>query len=460
MYLSEARITDIAQLRDRIWGEVVTPSDSGWDDARQVFNLATSQQPAAIVMAESAEDVQAAVRFARKHGMRVAPQTTGHNAGPLAPNLSDTLIVKTTRMKGVAIDIEARIARVQAGTVWGEVTSKLEGTGLAALHGSSPTVGVVGYSLTGGVGFQARKHGMQVNQITAIELVNEFGEVVRASAQDNPELFWALRGGGGNFGVVTALEFRLIETPQVHAGMMFWPWERAREVYAAWLELLPNLPEEFTTTCRLMQLPPFPELPEFLRGRQLVIFNGAYLGGRDQAEKLLAPLRALEPEMDTFADVDPSALARLHMDPEDPVPYAADHAMISEVIDAATLDEFLAVAGPGSDSPMLVAELRHTGGALADCAPGRGARSSLDGEMLFFTCGALMPGVDPAVIESHAAKIRAVFAPHAAASDYLNFTEKPGTIADFFDPRTTERLRVVKSEYDQAGIFQANFELE
>lgn len=459
MYLSEARITDIAQLRDRIWGEVVTPYDSSWDEARQVFNLAADQQPAAIVYAESAEDVQAAVRFARKHGMRVAPQTTGHNAGPLIPNLSDTLLVKTTRMKGVAIDTQAKTARVQAGTVWGEVTSKLEGTGLAALHGSSPTVGVVGYSLTGGVGFQARKHGMQVNHITAIELVNEFGETVRATADEHPDLFWALRGGGGNFGVVTALEFGLVETPQLHAGMMIWPWEHAKEVYETWLAMLPQLPEEFTTTCRLIQMPPFEEIPDFLRGRQLVVFNGAYLGGREAAEKLIAPLRALNPEMDTFADVDPSALAQLHMDPEDPVPYAADHAMVDEVIDAEKLDEFLAVAGPGSGSPLLIAELRHTGGALTRCAPNQGARKSLDGQMLFFACGALAPGLDPQIVRGHAAKVREVFDSVKADRNYLNFSEEAGQMDDFFDPHTLERMRSVKAEYDAANLFQANFEL-
>lgn len=459
MYLSEARITDIAQLRDRIWGEVVTPFDSNWDEARQVFNLASDQQPAAIIYAESAEDVQAAVRFARKHGMRVAPQTTGHNAGPLIPNLKDTLLIKTTRMKGVAIDTEAKVARVQAGTVWGEVTSKLEGTGLAALHGSSPTVGVVGYSLTGGVGFQARKHGMQVNQIVAVELINEFGETIRASEDVHPDLFWALRGGGGNFGVVTALEFRLVETPQLHAGMMIWPWEHAKEVYETWLAMLPQLPEEFTTTCRLIQMPPFEEIPEFLRGRQLVVFNGAYLGSGDAAAKLLAPLRELAPEMDTFADVDPSALGQLHMDPEDPVPYAADHLMVGEVIGSETLDEFLAVAGPGSGSPLLVAELRHTGGALTRCAPDQGARKSLQGEMLLFLCGALAPELEPGLVRGHAAKVRQVFEPVKADQNYLNFSEEAGRMADFFDPHTYARLVGVKAEYDQSNMFQGNFEL-
>lgn len=459
MYLSEARIADIALLRDRIWGEVITPTDGNWDEARQVFNIALDNQPAAIVYAESAEDVQAAVRFARKHDMRVAPQTTGHNAGPLQPNLANTLIVKTTRMKGVAIDADARIARVQAGTLWGEVTPKLEGTGLSVLHGSSPTVGVVGYSLTGGVGFQARKNGMQVNQITAIEVVNEFGEVIRATEDVHPDLFWALRGGGGNFGVVTALEFNLLPTPQFHAGMMLWDWERAEEVYTTWIEMLADLPEELTTTCRLMQFPPFEEIPEVVRGRQLVVFNGVYLGDRESAEKLLAPLRALGPEVDTFADVDPSEISRLHMDPEDPIPYEADHMLIGEVLDAETVKQFVAAAGAGSGSPMIVAELRHTGGALTRCPTGHGARGTLPGQMLYFTAGALVPDLPPEAIHGQIARVREILEPHRAEQDYLNFTERDGRLADFFDPHTYAKLAKVKAEYDQAGIFQANFEL-
>lgn len=459
MYLSEAHLVDIAQLRERIWGEVITPNDPGWDDARQAFNLALDAQPVAVVMAESAEDVQAAVRFARKHKMRVAPQTTGHNAGPLVPNLSETLVIRTTRMKGVAIDLEARIARVQAGTLWGEVTEKLRGSGLAALHGSAPTVGVVGYSLTGGVGFQARKHGMQVNLITAVELVNDMGETVRIDRESNPDLFWALRGGGGNFGVVTAIEFELVPTPQLHAGMMLWPWEEAERVFETWLEMLPTLPEEFTTTCRLLQMPPIEELPPFLRGRKLVVFDGALLGDREDGERLLAPLRQLQPEMDTFADVDPAELARLHMDPEEPAPYISDHAMIDELPAPETAAKIVAAAGEGSDSPLLAMELRHLGGALTRCAEGHGARSSLQGELLFFSVTPLMPGVDPAAVRAKNAELRELFGESLAEREYLNFSERPGVLGDFFDPRTMTRIAAVKHEHDKTGMFQANFDV-
>jgi hypothetical protein len=205
-------------------------------------------------------------------------------------------------------------------------------------------------------------------------------------------------------------------------------------------------------------MPPMEEIPEFLRGRQLVVFNGAYLGDREDAAKLLAPLRELKPEIDTFDDVDPSALAFLHLDPEDPMPYAADH-MLLDMVDVKTVRELVAAAGAGSGSPMAVVELRHTGGALSRSKPGSGARTTLPGEMLYFTVGALMPGLPPEALDAQAARVRSILEPHKADSNYLNFSEEAGKLADFFDPHTLKRLNDVKAEYDQANVFQANFEL-
>lgn len=456
MFLANKKISDISNLRHLIWGEVVTPYDDGWDDARGAFNLTVDQQPAAIVYAESAGDVQATVRFARRNGLQIAPQTTGHNAGPLTPALADTILLKTTRMKGVEIDAPNRVARVQAGTVWSEVTTKLEGTGLAALHGSSGTVGVVGYSLTGGLGWQARKHGLQTNHVTAIELVNEFGELIRASKDVHPDLFWALRGAGGNFGVVTAIEFELIHTPQVNAGMLIWDWTRAAEVLDVWRDMLPDLPEEFTSTYRIMQLPPFEEIPEPIRGRQLVVVNGAVLGDRDLADKLIAPLRALDPELDTFDEVDASALSYLHMDPQEPLPYTTDHMLLDEITDE-TAAALIAAAGPGSSSPLAVVELRHLGGALTRVKPGHGARATLEAAYAYFGIGALPPDLPVEVVESQLTRVREVLEAGRAGRDYLNFSERPGELSGFFDDRTYDRIKAIKAEYDQSDLFKGNF---
>src|SRR5687767_10118689 len=203
--MNDAQTPDVSALRARMTGHAVTPADPEWDVARQAWNLAVDQRPAIVALPESADDVVAVVRYARAHGLRIAAQGTGHNAGPLGP-LDGTVLVKTSRMRGVTVDPDARTVRVDAGVLWQEATNAAAEHGLAALAGSSPDVGVVGYSLGGGISWLARKHGIGANQVTAIELVTADGRFVRADAENEPDLFWALRGGGGAFGVVTAIE--------------------------------------------------------------------------------------------------------------------------------------------------------------------------------------------------------------------------------------------------------------
>ena len=185
---------------------MVLPADDGWDGARQAWNLLADQRPEAVVLAEGADDVAATVRFARDNGLRVAVQATGHAALGIA-SFEDTILLKTSRMNGVEVDPDARRARVDAGAIWGDVAAAAAGHGLAGLSGSARDVGVVGYTLGGGHGWLARKHGIASNNVRAVDLVTADGEHVRADQDQNPDLFWALRGGGGSFGVVTSLEF-------------------------------------------------------------------------------------------------------------------------------------------------------------------------------------------------------------------------------------------------------------
>ena len=311
-------------LRDLCGGAIALPGDDGYDAARQAFNLAVDQRPAAVAYPADAHEVAAIVRAAREHGLRVAPQATGHNAGPLG-SLDRSILVKTSGIGGVEIDAVNRIARVGAGVLWEEVVDAAAPYGLIALHGSSPNVSVTGYSLGGGMGWLARSHGLQANSVTAIELVTADGELVRTDAQHDPELFWALRGGGGNFGIVTALEFRLYPLSEVYAGMMLWDWTEAERVLTAWAQWAVDAPDHVTTSFRIMQLPPLEELPELLRGRSVVIIDGAVQG--DPA--VLDPLRALGPELDLFGMVPAPALVRIHQDPEDPMPSVGDTALIA-----------------------------------------------------------------------------------------------------------------------------------
>ena len=260
MLITDPPGIDPSSLRDRMSGRVSAPGDLDWDEARQAWNVAVDQRPAAVAIPHSVDDVIAIVDFANERGLRVTAQGTGHNAGAF-DTLADTILVKTQEMRGVEIDAEARVARVAAGTLWIEVTEPASALGLAPLAGSSPDVGVVGYSLGGGASWLARKYGLSSNSVVAIELVTADGELVRADAEHHADLFWALRGGGGNYGVVTHMEIRLYPLTEVYAGMMFWPWERSAEVLKAWAAWTRTAPDEVTTSARLMQIPPLPGHP-------------------------------------------------------------------------------------------------------------------------------------------------------------------------------------------------------
>jgi FAD/FMN-containing dehydrogenase len=432
---------------------VLTAADDGFDLARQAFNLAVDQRPAAVAIPEDEDDVIAAVHFARESGLRIAPQSTGHNAAPLG-SLEGALLLRTSGMKGVEIDAGARSARVRAGARWEDVTPAASDLGLATLHGSSPDVGIVGYSLGGGMGWYARTLGLQANAVTAIELVTADGSLVRADRDSEPELFWALRGGGGSFGVVTALEFDLHPIEQVYAGVLFFPWERAAEVLHAWHEWTADAPDEVTSVGRILQFPPFPEIPKPMRGRSFAVVEAVFLGTEAEGAELMRPLRDLAPEMDTFAMVAPVGLSELHMDPPEPVPYVTAHALLGD-LPAGAIDDLVAVAGAGSGSPLVSVELRHTGGALARSSTDHGALDTLPGSFAMFAVGmAGDPAIDAAA-EAQLALVSGSLAPYDAGR-YLNFTEEAVPAGELFPAETVERLRAVKAAVDPDGLFRAN----
>src|ERR687891_2325038 len=238
-------ITTNTPLADAFTGAIVRPGDPDWDDARSAFNLLLDQHPAAVAFPSDAQDVAAAVAYARAAGLRVAPQATAHNQGPLG-DMPNTLLLNVSGLQEVHVDPAAQRVRVGAGVKWDRVAPRLSAHGLAGLHGPSPDGGIPGYSLRGGMGWLARKYGLQTNSVTAMELVTADGRAVRVDAGNEPELFWALRGGNGNFGLVTAIEFAVYPVENLYAGVMFFPFERAGEVLHAWSEFLPTLPDELT----------------------------------------------------------------------------------------------------------------------------------------------------------------------------------------------------------------------
>jgi FAD/FMN-containing dehydrogenase len=449
--ITEFSVAD--RLRQRVRGAVVARDDADWDAARLAYNVVLDQQPAAVVRPVDEDDVIEVVRFAREHGLQVAPQRTGHNAASLG-SLEDAILLRTDAMIGVEIDVEARRARVQAGAKWEHVVPRASELGLAALHGSTPDVSVVGYSLGGGLGWYARKLGLAANSVTAIELVTPDGRLLRTDAEHEPELFWALRGGGGNFGVVTAMEFMLFPLSEVYAGVLFFPWERSAEVLHAWHAWTASVPDEMTSVGRILQFPPLPEVPEPLRGNAFVLVEGIYLGPEEDGAALMEPLRALGPVMDTFAMVPPVGIAELHMDPPDPLPYVGGHQLLGALPEQA-IDDLVAVAGPGSGSIIASVELRHIGGELARDRPHHGALSTLSGAFAMYAVGMAMDAGMAAAVEGQIDRVKEALAPYDVGR-YTNFTEVRTSPRDFFPARTVERLRAVKAAFDPDGVIRAN----
>ena len=435
--------------------ELVKPGDQEWASARAAWNLAVQQSPAMIARPGSTHEVAAAVTFARENGLRVAVQAEGHSAGALAGVGSDTLLLKMGRMTGAEVDAERRRARVSAAAKWSDVSALASPRGLAALSGSSAEVGVVGYTLGGGHGWLARKHGLACNGMLAAEVVTADGELVRVDHQNEPDLFWALRGGGGNFGAVTALEFELYRVPELYAGMAAWSWERSADVLHAWREWLPTLPDEMSTWARILQVPPLPDLPEVVRGRQLVVVEAAYLGTEVAGRELLRPLRELAPELDTFAVVRPAALGHLHMDPEDPVPFAMDGQLLDE-LPAAAIDTIVDVAGPNSGSPLLSLELRQLGGALSQAPTDAGAIASLDHAVLTLGVGMVMDHEIGIAVNRHLELAASALEAWDSGVRYANFIDVPTDTRLCYAPETFDRLQEVKDRYDPDDLFRAN----
>jgi FAD/FMN-containing dehydrogenase len=433
---------------------LVLPHDPGWNAARRAWNLAVDQRPTAVALPQTAEEAASVVGWARSRGLRIAPQGTGHNAAAMG-SLAHTVLVKTERMRGIEIDPEARRARVEAGVLWAEVSEAAAEHGLAALAGSSPDVGVVGYTLGGGLSWLGRKYGLAANSVTAVELINAEGEHVRVDRETEPDLFWALRGGGGSFGLVTALEFDLYPIREVYAGVLFYPSERGAEILDAWRRWIEDVPEELTSVGRFLNFPPLPQLPEHLRGGSFVVVEAIYLGDEESGAELLRPMRELGPAIDTVETIPVEQLSRVHMDPEQPVPGAADGMLLSDFPEAA-IESLVSVAGSESGSPLLTVEVRHLEGELARSRPGNGALTAVEARFALFAAGMAPTPAIGAAARAHIELVQAALARWDAGRDYLNFTERRERGNRFFGPKAFARLQAVKAQVDPHDVFRSN----
>ena len=442
---------DLNALRARIKGDVVLPEEEAFATARLAWNLSVDQRPTAVVYPESAEDMAETVRFAGENGLRVAFNGGGHNAGPITWD-DHALLVQTSRMRGVEIDPVARRARVQAGTLADDLATAAGEHGLAYLSGTSPDVGVVGYMLGGGLSWVVRKHGLATNTITALDVVTADGRLVRTDAENEPDLFWALRGGGGNFAAVVALECELLELPEIYAGCFFWPIERAREILNAWRSWVDTVPEECTSLGRMLKLPDLPFIPDHLKARDFVMVEPAIIGTEAEGAALVQPFRDLEPEFDTVAMLPAAQLSAVNMDPAEPVPYYGEGIHLNG-FDSDCIDKLVEVI---VDTPLMHAEVRHLGGAAARSGAGHGALDKIDAPFTTLTFGLALDAEMKADMARHLTRLHSELAPWDSGMRYLNFAESPMDVQMIYPQSSYDRLCTLKGKYDPGHLFLAN----
>ncbi len=436
-----------------IRGRVATSSDPDWDEARQAWNLAADQQPEAVALVESADDVSKTVRFARENGLRVAGQGTGHGAVPLG-SLEGVILIKTGRMRDVLIEGEK--ARVEAGALAEDVADAAIESGRSSMPGTSPNVGVTGYTLGGGLSWFGRKHGWACNKVSAIELVTADGEARTVNAASDPDLFWALRGGGGGYAIVTALHVELLPISEAYAGSILFPAEVAADGLRAYRDWTASAPEEVGSLLRMMNLPPLPDVPEPIRGKKFLAITATVIGSEDEGKETIAPLREIgEPIMDTFAQIPAPGLTRIAMDPEPPVPGLGHHGLLRELPDEG-IDAFYEVGGPESGSPLLVSEIRHLGGALARPAEGGGALDKLDAAYVMFGIGMLMDPQMKEPVTGQLDRMSEAMKPWSAKGGYYNYAERPCEVEAILPAATCERLSHVKRSWDPDDLILAN----
>ncbi|MFJ4827282.1 FAD-binding oxidoreductase [Streptomyces bacillaris] len=443
----------LAGLARRVTGSVLTPGDADYLTEVTGFNLRSAHRPLAVVAAAGGADVREAVGFAAAHGIPVGVMATGHQPFPAR---EDFLLVTTGAMRGVEIDADRAVARVGAGARWADVVDLAQAAGLAPLNGSAPDVGVVGYTLGGGLSpFLGRSCGWAADHVVSAELVTADGALRRVSADAEPELFAGLRGGRSNFGIVTELEIGLFPVTSFYGGGIYYAAEQVEAVLGAFTEAVRDAPDAFTCSVALLNVPPLPEIPEVFRGRFLAHVRVTHLGSDAEAEKLIAPFRALgTPVLDTVGRHPYSAYALVHTDPVDPAPYEEESVLLTG-LPGETATRLLASAGPAAGSPVSVVEVRHLGGALAAC--GSGASAVPGSDALFSVWGATVG--PPEAVDAGSEVLRGLMkdlGPWSTGRKYQNFTAREDGAADIFTSGELERLRALKRRYDPRNLFRVN----
>jgi hypothetical protein len=437
------------------------PGTAGYREATAVFDTFAPVQPDEAVIADSVGSVAAAITRARSRGLDVEVISTGH-ASALADRMSGVLLVRTVPSGPVEVDPQTRRARIPAGTRWGAVAEAAAQYGLGAVHASSPDVGAVGFLLKGGLSFYGRRFGLAANSLRAVELVGANGQLHRVDADHGPSLFWAIRGGGGGFGVVTAVEIELFDAVGVWTGAGWWAVSDAGPLLDAWAGWTRTAPREVTTSFRILRLPPLPGVPEPLTHGPVVCLDGAALATTSaevpdvsaKVDDLLGRMRGVAvPFLSTWRAATTLDVPKTHLDPLDPVPVVSDHMVLGD-LDGRGQRAFLSSADAASQSPLLSSELRQLGGAFADEVADGGAFNRTEGAYCYYALAVPIGEGHAAALRRYLAQARTALAPWDTGRVIPTFVEDRANPGRWMDQDRAAFVDLVRRDIDPGGLFR------
>ena len=441
----------VAGLRSELEGEVIGPDDPAYDDARQVFFKGIDRRPTAIARVAGAEDVSRVVSLARESGLELALRSGGHSRAGYGTS-DGGIVVDLSAMKALEIDADARIARVETGITAGEYTTATGERGLATGLGDTGSVGIGGITLAGGVGFLVRKNGLTIDDLLGAEIVTADGELMWVSEESHPDLFWAIRGGGGNFGVATRFKLRLHEISEIVGGMLILP--ASEDVITGFVEVAEAAPEELSSIANITVAPPMPFIPPEAHGKPVLMGLLAYVGPVDQGEDAIAPFRSLaEPLADMVRTI---RYPELYEGEEAEVRYASGANFFADSLEPADVEAILEQLQQ-STAMMKAVQLRVLGGALARVPQEATAFAHRD-RGLFVNIAAMY--MDPEEKDTHDAWVAGVagLLSRDGAGGYVGFLgeEDEATIRAAYPGPNWDRLREIKQRYDPDNLFRRN----
>jgi FAD/FMN-containing dehydrogenase len=448
----------IDTLHANLQGALLQPGDEQYKEASTAWNLHAKQHPALVVMAAGTDDIITAVQFAKDAKIGIGVMATGHGVGTPCDG---GLLINTSQMRGVKIDPVAQTAIVEAGALWKDVIPAAYAHGLAGLPGSAPHVGVVGYTLGGGFGYLGRKYGLNSYSVTAADIVTADGKLKHVSENENPELFWALKGSTGNFGIVTSLEFRLYPLTTVYGGAVFYPVEHAKEALSQFARWSSTMPDEITAAFAFVNFPQVPVLPEPLRGRSVVVIRGCFCGAQPQhGEELFNPVRKElgKPIMDTFRIMEVDEMDKITNDPVDPVGSLQYGCLLSDLSTDA-IDTLVKLEGAGSGSPLIYVQLLRLGGALTDNADNINLMGNRNAQFTMSASGGTHTPEMVTRVSTHLTHLIEQTQPFQTGETYIHSLEVDPGIDRVRSAYTTDdwvRLVALKAKYDPTNLFRFN----